>query len=628
MTSPADILARLAQHAPFNQLEPAARDLLLDQLKARHYDSGQVILMPNGKPPQALTIIVDGKVRASDPNNADADGPLTLSAGEFFPIRALTMTQPSAFVFAAATPVEAVELSADAFKTLLDLSPAFAHHCNSYLARLIDESRKQLQAFYAQKANELQSLNTRLLDLVKRPPVSVRADDSIEAAVTLMGSENIGSMIVTDEQNRPIGLLTQTDIVRRIVLPKVSLDQPIRQVMTPEPTVMSVSATAYDAMLAMAARGIRHLLLIDDQGCLAGAISERDLFALQRTGLGQVRRNIDAAENAFDLKAALRDVHHTAFVMLAQGVAAAQLTRFISTLNDAITERVIHLNLRQHALDDIEWSWLAFGSEGREEQTVSTDQDNGIVFLIDDAAALEPTRARLLAFAKAVNQDLDTIGFPLCKGEIMASNPKWCLTLREWQNQFTQWVMTPKPEALLNATIFFDFRPLYGRRDLAERMHAHLFAESTNSPGFQRMLAENALTATPPLGTFRDFTTVADTHGRPCIDLKTSGARLFVDAARVLAITHGVSDANTDERLRKTAHHRGGAGKDLDALLDAFHFIQLLRLRHQHQEISQGRAGDNLLPVKELHQIDRRVLIEAFKQAKLIQTRLKMTYQL
>ena len=626
--SSADFLTRLAQHPPFNQLEANARELLLRQVKARHFDAGQIILMPDGTAPKVLTIIVEGKVRANDPKNSDPDGPLTLSPGEFFPIRALSMGQPSAFIFTAATPVEALELPAADFKTLLDLSPSFARHCNSYLARLIDESRKQLQALYAQKANEQQSLNTRLAELIKRPPVAMPADASIEAVVTRMGAENIGSMIITDAQDRPIGLLTQTDILRRIVLPKTPLEQPINEVMTQQPSVMPVTASAYDAMLAMAAKGIRHLLLVDDEGRLAGVISERDLFALQRTGLGQVRRSIDAAENAFDLKAALRDVHHTAFVMLAQGVAAAQLTRFISTLNDAITDRVIHLNLHNHSLDDIEWTWLAFGSEGREEQTVSTDQDNGIVFLLPEGADLEATRNRLLAFARDVNRDLDTIGFPLCKGEIMASNPKWCLTLRECKQQFTQWVMTPKPEALLNATIFFDFRPLYGRHDLADQMHTHLFAESTNSPGFQRMLAENALTATPPLGTFRDFSTVADTHGRPCIDLKISGARLFVDAARVLAITHGVSDANTDERLRKTAHHRGGAGNDLDALLEAFHFIQLLRLRHQHQEIGQGRAGDNLLPVKELNQIDRRVLIEAFKQAKLIQTRLKMTYQL
>jgi CBS domain-containing protein len=623
-----DALGQLAPFAPFNQLETTTRDFLQTHLKPAVFKQGEVMLTPEQGNPKTLTIILEGKVRANDPSNTDPDAVLTLSPGEFFPIRALSTGQPSVYIFSAATDVSALELDSREFQQLLEMSPAFARHCNSYLARLVSESRKQLQAHFSQQASEAQSLNTRLMALVKRPPVSVNANTTIEDAVTLMGQENTGSVIIVDQASHPIGLMTQTDLVRRVLLGKVPLSEPVSRVMTSAPAVLPGTATAYDAMLAMAARGIRHLLLVDDAGALSGVISERDLFALQRVGLGQVRRSIDAADTAYALKAALLDVQHTAFNMLAQGVGAEQLTRFISTLNDAITDRALQINLEHHDLRDIEWSWLAFGSEGREEQTISTDQDNGIVFLCPEGADIQAVRDRLLAFARDVNRDLDIIGFPLCKGEIMASNPKWCMTLQEWQHQFGQWIASPKPEALLNSTIFFDFRPLFGRRDLAERMHSHLFANSMDNQAFQRMLAENALTATPPLGTFRDFSTEDDEQGRPCIDLKKSGARLFVDAARVLALAHGIPEASTVERLRKTASLKGGAGNDLEALLEAFHFIQLLRLRHQHLEIGLGRPGNNLLPVKDLNQLDRRILKEAFKQAKLLQSRLKLTYQL
>jgi CBS domain-containing protein len=367
---------------------------------------------------------------------------------------------------------------------------------------------------------------------------------------------------------------------------------------------------------------------VDDAGRLSGVISERDLFALQRVGLGQVRRAIESAENVASLKTALRDVQQSAFNMLAQGVGAEQLTQFISTLNDAATERVVELNLRRHALDDIEWTWLAFGSEGREEQTLSTDQDNGIVFLTPTGSDITASRQRLLAFAQDVNKDLDGCGFPLCKGNIMAGNPEWCLTLDEWKARFTSWIDNPHPEALLNATIFFDFRPIHGRTDLADRMHEYLFTHSKANSAFQRMLAQNALTVVPPLGMIRDFITENDENGKAFIDLKKFGARLFVDAARVLALANGVEAASTVKRLRRTAKLRGGAGDEVESLIDAFNFIQLLRLRHQHLETGQGRPGDNRIFVGRLNQLDRRILKEAFRQAKNLQQRLKLNYQL
>jgi CBS domain-containing protein len=518
--------------------------------------------------------------------------------------------------------------STASFQKLLEISPVISRHCNNYLARLVSESRKQLQSQFAQQAVESQSLNTRLQDLVKRQAIAVTENTPILDAIRIMGDEETGSVIVVNHQQTPIGLMTQTDVVRRVILGGVCLQNSIAEVMTVPPAVLQQSATAYDAMLAMAAHGIRHLIIVDDGGKLTGVISERDLFALQRVGLGQVRRKIEKAENAFELKSAMRDIQHTVFNMLAQGVGAEQLTRFISTLNDAITDRVLRLNLAKHDLKEIQWTWLAFGSEGREEQTLSTDQDNGIVYLVgaeQDASAL---KARLMAFALDVNNDLDTVGFPLCQGEIMASNPKWCMTLEEWQDCFRHWIREPHPDALLNATIFFDFRALFGRFDLAERMAEALTRESHNNSGFLRMLASNAMSATPPLGVIRDFQTEADENGEPFIDLKKFGARIFVDAARVMALANGIQTPSTATRLRDTSQCKGGTGADTEAYIEAFHFIQLMRLRLQHLDLKDGGVGNNRIYIKRLNQLDRRILKEAFKQAKNLQQRLKLSYQL
>jgi CBS domain-containing protein len=189
-------------------------------------------------------------------------------------------------------------------------------------------------------------------------------------------------------------------------------------------------------------------------------------------------------------------------------------------LNDALTRRVIQLNLDNHNFDGIEWAWLAFGSEGRDEQTFSTDQDNGIVFAPPEGASIDALKQRFLAYALDVNKDLDRCGFPLCKGNIMASNPQWCLTLDEWKDQFSTWIRIPQPDALLNATIFFDFRPLFGQAELADAMRRHLLAQTAVNPMFLRAMAKNALDVEPPLGKIRDFLTDLEPGHPGKIDLK------------------------------------------------------------------------------------------------------------
>ena len=627
MTAPS-VAETLRPYPPFDRFEPEALGFLDRHLQPAQFAAGAVLVSPEQGAAQAMFIIVRGKVQAVSAGVAGAAGgtELTLAVGECFPIGALSGRRASANVYTALTEVEAWLLPAAAFHQLLALSPAFSRHCTGYLASLVSQSRQQLQAHFAQQANAAQSLNTRLIDLIKRPPIAVDATTLIQRAVEIMGERKIGSVVAVDGGGAPIGLMTQSDVVRRVVLGRVPLQQPLTEVMSHSPATLPETATAYDAIFTMASRGIRHLLLVDQAGRLSGVISERDLFALQRVGVGQVRRAIESAEDIEALQAALRDVQQSAFNMLAQGIGAEQMTQYISTLNDAATARILDLNLRRHAMDEIEWAWLAFGSEGREEQTLATDQDNGIVFLAADAAQRDALRARLLAFAQEVNRDLDRCGFPLCKGNIMAGNPEWCLTLDEWRQKFSHWIRSPQPEALLNATIFFDFRAIYGKRELAARMHQHLFGLSMANTAFQRMLAQNALAVAPPLGMIRDFVTESDEQGKAYIDLKKSGARLFVDAARVLALAHGVDAASTVMRLRRTEKLSGSDG--VDSLIDAFHYIQLLRLRHQHLEAGQGRPGDNRIFIGRLNQLDRRILKESFRQARALQQRLKVHYQL
>ena len=377
----------------------------------------------------------------------------------------------------------------------------------------------------------------------------------------------------------------------------------------------------------MAMHSVRHVLVTDEAGTLKGVVSERDLFSLQRVGLRQIRQSIDGARNVEALQQAAADVRQLAFNMLAQGIGSEQLTQFISALNDTVTRRVLQINLAKHDLYGIEWAWLAFGSEGRDEQTFSTDQDNGIIYTCTDIQNREELELRLLEFAQDVNRDLDAVGFPFCKGNIMASNPELCLTLEAWEEKFDHWIRVPEPQALLNASIFFDFRALYGATHLADRLRVSLLRMAKSNPLFLRMMAANALSVQPPLGKIRDFITDLNAEHPGCVDLKTYGARLFIDAARIFALATGVHNTNTVQRIKLSSQRMGVAAEEAAAIVEGFNYIQLLRLRHQHFEEEHGRPGDNFVNPDQLNELDRRILKESFRQSRKLQQRLKLDYQ-
>jgi len=619
----------LAGHPPFDRLEQEAMDFLAGRLRLVRFDARATLAAAELGPPQFLHIVRKGDVTMTESaaRNTAALAPIRLDPGDCFPIGALSGRRPPGNTYVAAAGAECYALAAEDFHRLTGMSAVFAQFCNNYLASLVERSRHELQARLGQQSGEQQLLTVRVGTLARKEPFAVAADTPIATALERMVDIGVGSVVVVDERRRPLGILTASDLPRRVVLPRLALETPVGEAMSVPPVTVPESATVYDAMLVMATNGIRHLLLVDDEGALAGVVSERDLFALQRLGIGQVRRAIAGAQDIDALRQAAADVRRLVFNMLAQGVGAEQLTRIISAFNDGITVRIIELNLARHDFYGVEWAWLAFGSEGREEQTFATDQDNGIVYVCPDLMDREALQLRFVEFARDVNNDLDACGFPLCKGNVMAGNPNWCLTIEQWQDKFSHWLRTPEPKAVLNATIFFDLRAVYGARHLADQMYRHLFSLSRDNTAFQHILAVGALATAPPLGMFGGFVTESDTTATGFVDLKKTGSRLFVDAARILALAHGIYSANTAARLRR-AGQLGGSVEDAEALVEAFHFIQLLRLRYQHMATEQQRPGDNRIVPDRLNDLDQRILKESFRQARRLQQKLRLNYQL
>ena len=612
----------LRRYSPFNQMEPTALSFLSENAVLSFHPAGTEVLTPEMGHPRFFYIIQRGKIVARQAGVTS--GAMSLGQGECFPITALSANRPSTNHYVAAEDSFLFQITAEQFVELIKCSPTFHLFCTQHIASLLATSNQQLQSSFAQRAAEQQTMTTELSELVEDRAPAVADTAPLRDALEQMAASGEGCVIVVDDAHKPIGLLTQSDVLTRVVLADRALSDPISAVMTPSPYTLPGTASAYEAALEMTTRGIHHLIVVDGGDRLLGVVDERDLFALQRTSLRQVRANIENARDVDTLRRASQDIRQLTLNLLAQGVGAEQLTRFVSALNDALTVRIIRMAQSRHELNDLHYAWLAFGSEGRHEQTLFTDQDNGIIFVVPDGVDETAFKTRLLAFARTINEDLDACGFPLCAGNIMASNPDLCLTLSGWKNQFAKWINTPDPQALLNATIFFDFRVLDGDHTLGEQLRQFLNRSARENLAFQRMMAANALKVAPPLGRLRDF--VVEDDGS--IDLKKSGARLFVDAARILALKTGVEGSSTVYRLRQSAARMGVSSEDVAAIIDGFHFIQLMRLRSQHLEVDEQTVGDNQVNPETLNELDRRILKEAFRQARKLQSRLRLDYQL
>jgi CBS domain-containing protein len=463
--------------------------------------------------------------------------------------------------------------------------------------------------------------------IVRRDAPRVPLDATVRETLTRMDAARTGVVVVVDRGGRiPLGLFTLEDVVRRVTLAGTRLDDPVATVMTSGLVTVAPQATAHQVILTMARHEVRHLPVVDGAGALVGVVSREALLSLERVGVDEVGERIQAATDLPGLQGAAAEIRRLTAALLAQRVHVELLTHFISTLDDLLTVRLIELTAERFDLPPVPYCWIALGSEGRLEQTFATDQDNGIVFEAADADA-EAVRAGLLPFARAVNEGLAACGFPLCKGDIMASNPRWCLSEGEWRRTFSSWIDVPEPAALLNAAIFFDLRPVHGRTALAERLWEWLLPATRGAPMFLALLARAALDQRAPLGWIRDFVFDGSRQFPHALELKATGSRLFVGAARVLALSLGVAHTNTAERLRAAADAGALDGRDAAAMVDGFHFVHLLRLRNQVEQEARG-DGANRLDPRTLNELDRAVLKESLRQLQRLQGRLALDYRI
>lgn len=342
--------------------------------------------------------------------------------------------------------------------------------------------------------------------------------------------------------------------------------------------------------------------------------------------LSELVARLDAAETAAALTQRAPELRDAGVALAASDAGAAMATRVVTALNDRLSRRLIAAVARRHRLPAAQWCWLAFGSEGRGEQTFVTDQDNGLIFSAAGAGEARALRPLFEPFCRETNEALAACGFALCPGQIMAGNPAWCLSLDEWRERFGNWIRTPEPEALLNASIFFDFRALHGDEALAAKLRSHLLGLTAANDAFIRMMANNALAVAPPLGLLGEIVAAGDEEGG--VDLKKQGTRLFVDAARIFALAAGAAEIGTAARLRAVGRAGRLSHGEAAAAEQAFGYLQRLRLEIQVGALQSGAVSGNRAHPTRLNAFEHRVLKECFRQARRLQQQVKTVFNL
>ncbi|HAX10036.1 MAG TPA: cyclic nucleotide-binding protein, partial [Marinobacter hydrocarbonoclasticus] len=410
------IMSFLREHAPFSSMDDTHLAHFAEHATLRFYADGDEVLSPDDGVVKRFYVVKQGRIRGERHNEKEdrAETTFEISQGECFPLAALIGERPTRTLHRASGDTFCLSIEQNAFITLFSESESFRDFCLRGVSSLLDQVNQRIQSKAMASIGSSNSLDTPLERYALRNPIVCSPDLPVRKAVARMHENNVGSIIITDDNRHPTGIFTLRDLRTMIAEEKGPLDTPIRQVMTGNPCRLPATADAFEAAMLMAEHHFAHLCVVDEEDRLIGVVSERDLFSLQRVDLVNLARTIGTATHLRTLVSLRSDVSRLVDAMLAHGADSGQVVKIITTLNDVTVRRVLELNLKKSD-PGIPFTWLTFGSEGRQEQTLLTDQDNGILFETPEGMTEDQVREKLLPFARKVNDELAECGFTLCK---------------------------------------------------------------------------------------------------------------------------------------------------------------------------------------------------------------------
>jgi CBS domain-containing protein len=463
-------------------------------------------------------------------------------------------------------------------------------------------------------------------DLCQRNVVTCSASQALVEVAAVMRERNISS-IVACENGEPVGIITDRDLRNKVVAqghdPR-SLK--VSDIMNSPLVTIGEDEYLFEALFLMSRRRIHRLCVLDQAGKLCGILTDSDVLRLQSRSPQQLMKEIEEARSADELKALHRKVEELVVHLVGTGVATKDLVLTVAHLNDRILARLIEL-VRTERYPDLtdRFAFVVLGSEGRQEQTLVTDQDNAIIHA-DDLSGAELERLR--AFSIDLIDTLISIGVPPCSGGIMAKNDIWRRSVSDWKGVLDKWLGTPTPDNILSGSMFFDLRTLHGDTRYERELKAHITERLRANKIFLARSAANVVGFKPPLGFFGGVVADKKEPHRGTIDIKKAGIFAITEGVKAMALEAGIVDGGTRERILGLAQAGILRPQQADDIVAAFDFLVTLRLRAQLLALERGREPSNRLPLDHLNRIENGRLKLALEEVKSFQSFLRSRFQL
>ncbi|MBI5896191.1 MAG: cyclic nucleotide-binding domain-containing protein [Desulfobacterales bacterium] len=551
-------------------------------------------------------------------SEGDLYGGISMLVNDGLAVRSLEVIEDSVFYI----------LPKKIFLQLCEVYTEFSEFfTDTFGKRMLDKSYAAIIARSATPPEEgVQFFHQSVGQMYNPAPVFGTADMTIQQAALTMRQEKSTYVIIPASKSHSAGILTDSDLAYKVIASGYDIRRRAVEIMSSPLRTISDQAMIFEALMNMMQYNIKHLAVIDAKERMIGMFSHREVLSAQGQSPIFLLHNVAKAESLEEIVQQHQRLPRLVKALISNGAEARHINRFISTLSDAILKKVIEFVLQELGPPPIGFAFMIMGSEGRGEQTLKTDQDNAIVF--EDVNAEETARARpyFLELGQKACAMLAQAGFALCRGDVMAQNPRWCQPLSVWKDYFLQWIHAAQPEDLLQASIFFDFRGVYGEVRLVDDLRNHLYAAIGRWSGFLRYMTENALNFRPPLGFFRNFVVESKGEHRDALDIK-SAMMPIVDFARIYALKNGIEVANTLERLQQLCSKEAISRQEHEELEKAYSFLMQLRFMRQVSAVlDQKIPADNFINPKRLTRIEQTMLKEIFKRIEKFQAKMNFDF--
>lgn len=629
MTFPQDAVDLLQRTPPFSSLEQADFETMAAELTVAFYPAGHIIIRQGGPASEHLAVIKTGKVKVFLTTNEKEDVLLDhRGPGGSFGVLSLIWGDRAVVSVTAVEDTTCYRIGKETVMRLMSRNAAFSEfYLRFYLKRLVDMMHRQIQERSLLYGGGDKILFThRLSELMAKEIVRTRSDISIRQAAELMARHKISSLLLVDEAGLPTGIVTDRDLRERVVARGRDGSEPVSSIMSVTLIKSDAKDFCFEALLKMVRFNIHHLLVASG-GELTGIITNHDLMMLQSTYPLAIARDIENQRSVEGLALAQRAIDRLIAVLIREGARASTITRIITEVNDRLVRRLLEIVEERLGPPPVSYCWIAFGSEGRKEQTFRTDQDNAIIYS-DPAPGEAEGAARYFGdLARSMQDALSRCGFPPCPANYMASNEQWRRPLTAWKDYFRKWISKPTPEAVLFSLIFFDFRPVYGNTLLAENLRATLSHALKGQNLFLTHMAAIALQNRPPMGAFNRLQVERKGPHRNTLNIKINALTPIVDAARLAALQAHLYTTSTLDRLRELEGTDSVVAPYARDLEQAFEFIMGLRLQHQYHRRQDGAEADNFLSPDALSALDVKTLRESFRLIKNVQSEIKDHYR-